>query len=274
MNEEDIGSNIDWEQAKVFSKNTRASRRLDQKKAMIVESQTKNNFKKNSKPIKNVLPNLKKIQNKIRDIYDDDEDEDEDEKTTVIFDFDFDNMNSSLYGVLNEEEKSRLNAGKDVENMNMQQTAGKVADILKADQMSKDLGLKNIDKKIITDTVKDVTFDRHTFEKTLLKNVARKTNLKTENLSSKDAVDAVHGLMKMKASGVLSKGNDLKNVSADMSAENLIRIGKEKNNKKTAKLILEKTGRKDSKEQKEVAQNEKKEKIKKLEKSLKKIKSR
>ena len=64
MNDEDIDSNIDWEKSKSFSKNTRVSRRLDQKKVSIVDNMNKTSFKPVAKPVKPVLPNLKKIQNK------------------------------------------------------------------------------------------------------------------------------------------------------------------------------------------------------------------
>ena len=73
MNEEDLEANIEWGQAKSFSNNTRISRRLDQKKALVADSSSKNNFKKNSKTIKKIAPNLKKIQSKIRDIYDEED---------------------------------------------------------------------------------------------------------------------------------------------------------------------------------------------------------
>ena len=73
MNEEDIDSNIDWEKSKSFSKNTRASRRLDQKKVSMVDNLNKNGFKPVAKPIKPIHPNLKKIQSKIRDIYDEED---------------------------------------------------------------------------------------------------------------------------------------------------------------------------------------------------------
>ncbi len=275
MNDEDTDSNIDWEKSKSFSKNTRVSRRLDQKKVSIVDNMNKTSFKPVAKPVKPVLPNLKKIQNKIRDIYDD-EDEEEDEKSTVVFDFNFDDLSSSLYGVLSDEEKTRLNSSKEVNNMAMQQTAGKVADILKAEQTSKDFGLKGVDKKIITQTTQDVTFDGQTFEKTLLKNISKKTKLKTDNLSLKESVNMVKGLNKMKEAKILSPENNIEKLSENMKSQDFIDIGKEKNNSKAAKLILEKSGRKENKNknQTEANKKEKKEKIKKIENSLKKIKAR
>lgn len=271
--ENDIDSNIDWEKSKSFSKNTRVSRRIDQNKTAIIDNLVKTSFKPVAKPVKQISPNLKKIKNKIRDIYDE-EDEDENEGSTVVFDFNFDDMSSSLYGVLSEEEKSRLNSTKDVNNMAMQQTAGKVADILKAEQVSKEFGLKDMDKKIITKTTQDVTFNNKTFEETLLKNISKKTKLRTEDLSLTESTNMVKGLNKMKDAKILSKENNLEALSENMKAQDFIEIGKEKSTAKTAKMILEKSGRKEAKEQTDAEKKEKKEKIKKIEASLKKIKTR
>lgn len=273
MEEDDIDSSLDWKQTKGFSKNTRVSRRLDQEKAMALSDLDKNNFKNTPKTVKKVAPNLKKIQKKIRDIYDDEED-DEDENSPIVFDFGFEDQSSSLYSVLSDEEKTRLNANKNFEDQKMQQAAGKVADILKAEQTSKNIGLKSINKKIIAKTTQDVTFDGKTYEKTLLKNISDQTKLKTEKISSKDTVNLVSGIEKMKHTGILSKENNLNKLSENMEAKDFIEIGKEKNKTKTAKLILEKSGRKENEEKLATKQKDKKEKIKKIEKSLNKIKSR
>ena len=274
MSEEDIEANIEWGQAKGFSKNTRISRRLDQKRAMVADASSKNDFKKNIKSTnKKIAPNLKKIQSKIRDIYDE-EDEDEENKTTVVFDFNFDDMSSSLYSALSDEERTRLNASKDVENQKMQQTAGKVAGILEANQKSKELGLKDMNKKIIAKSTQDVTFDGKTFEKTLLKNISDQTKLKTDDLSSKDASNMVRGLVKMRHAGLLGQEKSLEKVAENMNTKDIIEIGKEKSNKKTAKMILEKSGRQEDKKQSLEKQKDKKEKIKNIERSLNKIKTR
>ena len=273
MSDEDLESNIDWGQAKGFSKNTRISRRLDLKKAMAADVSSKNDFKKTAKNLKKIAPNLKKIKSKIRDVFDE-EDDDEDEKSTVVFDFNFDDMASSLYGALSDEERTRLNATKDVENQKMQQTAGKVAGIMAANKMSKDLGLKQMNKKIIAKTTQDVTFDGKTFENTLLENVSSQTKLKTENLTHKEAANMVKGLVKMKQAGILNKDNSLEKLSEKMEAKDIVSVGKEKNNAKSAKMIMEKTGRQDEKDQSKAKQREKQEKIKKIEKSLNKVKTR
>lgn len=273
MSDEDLESNIDWGQAKSFSKNTRMSRRLDLKKAMAADASSKNNFKKNAKNIKKIAPNLKKIQSKIRDVYDDD-DEDEEGKSSVVFDFNFDDMSSSLYGALSEEERTRINATKDVENHKMQQTAGKVAGIIAANKTSKELGLKEMDKKLVAKATKDVTFDGKTFENTLLENISSQTKLKTEGLTYKESSNMVRGLVKMKQAGILNKENTLEKISEKMDSKDIVAVGKEKNNAKTAKMIMEKTGRQEEKEQSKINQREKQEKIKKIEKSLNKVKSR
>lgn len=273
MSDEDLEANIEWGQAKSFSKNTRISRRLDQKKAMIADASSRNDFKKTNNNIKKVAPNLKKIQSKIRDVYDEEDDE-EDDKSVVVFDLSFDDMSSSLYTALSDEERTKMYASKDFENQKMQQTAGKVAGILQANEISKELGLKEIDKKDIAKTTRDVTFDGKTLENTLLKNISSQTKLKTDNLSSKDAENLVKGLDKVKQAKVLNKKDNLEKLSENMNTKDFIEIGKEKNIKKTAKLILEKSGRKEDKKQTKEKQQEKREKLKNIEKSLKKVKTR
>ena len=52
VEEEDNSSNIEWEQDKGFSKNTRVSRRLDLKKALAAENNERNNFKVGKKKLK------------------------------------------------------------------------------------------------------------------------------------------------------------------------------------------------------------------------------
>lgn len=273
MIEEDLESNIDWGQAKSFSNNTRISRRLDQKKAMIADASSKNNFKKTTKNIKKIAPNLKKIQSKIRDIYDD-EDDDEDEKSTVVFDFNFDDMSSSLYGALSDEERTRMNASKDVENQKMQQDAGKVAGILAANQVSKELGLKEVNKKIVAKVTQDVTFDGKTFENSLLENISNQTKLKTDNLTSRESANMVRGLVKMKQAGIINQDQNLNKLSEKIESKDIVDIGKQTNNAKTAKMIMEKTGRQEEKDQSKVNQREKQEKIKRIERNLNKVKTR
>ena len=260
MSEDDLEPNIDWEQAKGFSKNTRASRRIDVKKAMTVDALSKNNFNKNTNPVKKIAPNLKKIQSKIRDVYDDEDDE-EDEKQAVVFDFNFDDMSSSLYTALSDEERTRINATKGVETHKLQQMTEKNTGILLANKMSRELGLKEMDKEIVTNTTKDVTFDDKTFEKTLLENVSSQTKLKTDGLTYKESKDMIRGLNKIKQAELLSNEISLGKLTEQMESNDIINIGKEKNTAKTAKMIIEKTGRTD-------------EKIKKIEKNLNKVKAR
>ena len=156
----------------------------------------------------------------------------------------------------------------------MQQTAGKVAGILQANQKSKELGLKEANKKLVSQSTKDVTFNGKTFEETLLKNVSLQTKLKTDNLSAKEATNMIKGLEKIKQTGILNSEKSLEKLSENMDSKDVIEIGKEKNIKKTAKLILKKTGRKEEKDQSKFKQREDQERLKKMEKSLKKVKSR
>ena len=54
MVEEDDSSNIEWEQDKGFSKNTRVSRRLDLKKALAAENSERTSFKSGAKKLKKI----------------------------------------------------------------------------------------------------------------------------------------------------------------------------------------------------------------------------
>ena len=162
MIEDDSESNIDWGKDKGFSKNTRISRRLDQKKAMAADEASKTS-KKTTKTVTKITPNLKKIKSKIRDIYDEDDEDDEDGKVSVIFDLSFEQLGSSLYDALSAEEKTKLSANKEIQDLRMQETAGKVAGIVRANQKSKDLGLKEMSKKVVAQKTMDVTFDPNTF---------------------------------------------------------------------------------------------------------------
>ena len=274
MKEEDSESNIDWGKDKGVSKNTRISRRLDQKKAMAADEASKTS-KKTTKNVTKITPNLKKIKSKIRDVFDEDDEDDDDGKTSLLFDLAFEQVGSSLYDALHEEEKTRLNANKEIDNLKMQETAGKVAGILRASEKSKELGLKEMSKKVIAKKTMDVTYDQRIYESSLLENISLQTKLKTDTLSSKEAKSFIEGLEKMKKAGIINSEQTLNKLSENMDVKDITSVGKEKNNKKNAKLILEKSGRitKESKK-KEPDKEQKKEKLKQIEKNLDKIKQR
>ncbi len=251
-------ANIEWEQKKGIDHQTRASRRIDVKKVLAAEMQDRKSFKNKTTSIKKLSPNLHKIRNKIRDIYDEDE---EDEDDGIVFNFSLDNGTSSLYDALKEDEKASLQIKKAQEDQKLQQTAGKMEAVMLADKMSKKLGLKGIKKKIINNNVQDVSLSSETFNNVLKQNIAEKTKIKTDNLSSKDTTEMVKGLKKFKQAALTEDIIEASSIN-HLKAEDLVKISKTKDSKETAEMILEKSGRKEIKKQPSVNKNKKKQQTK------------
>lgn len=243
--DDDISANIEWGQKKSLSDNTRMSRRINIKKVLESEAKDRKNFKATSKQIKNLPPSLKKLRIKIKDVYDE-EDEDEDENE-VIFHFSLEDENSSLLNALKEDEKSKLQFQKTLENQKLQQTAGKMEALLTADKMSKQVGLKGLKRKVINDGIQDIAQNDDTFNKALVRDVAAKTKIKIrpEKMSRRETADMIKGLNKLqKAATVVEQPKE--NLLDDLKTEELIRIGKNRDEQKTAEIILEKSGRKEA----------------------------
>ena len=259
MVEEDTSANIEWGQKKGVGEKPRASRRIDLQKAMAAEAKDRNSFKAKPQPTKNLPSNLKKLRTKIKDVFDDDDEEDEENE--VIFYFNLEDENSSLINALKDDEKNKLQTQRTLDNQKMQQTAGKMEAIIMADKMSKQLGLKGLKKKVALDNIQDVSLNTQTFDKAIKQNVAAKTKIKTENLSSKQTADMVKGLRKMRQAAAASEEIQV-NMLENMKAEELVKVGKNQDDKKTAEIILEKSGRKESKDQSRKDKEKKQQKIK------------
>ena len=257
MVEDDTSANIEWEQNKGFSNNSRQSRRIDAQKAMAAEAKERNNFKLKSQTPKDLPKNLKRLRTKIKEVYDDDEDEEENE---VIFHFSFEEENSSLLNALKDEEKSKLSFNSTLKNQKMQQTAGKMEAIIMADKMSKKLGLSGLKKKVINENIQDVRLNSETFDKAIKQNVSVKTKIKTDGLSAKDTANMVKGLKKVQQAAIVAEQAEL-NLIENVKAEDLVKIGKSQNDKKTAEMILEKSGRKETKNQSKKTQEKNNQKV-------------
>lgn len=259
-NDDNTSSNIEWEQKKGFSDNTRISRRIDLQKSSMAEAKDRNNFKATIKQAKALPANLKKLKTKIKDVYDDEEDDD-DEDNEIIFHFAMEDENSSLINALRDDEKNKLQVKQTLENQKMQQTAGKMEAIIMAEKMSKQLGLKSLKKKIVNENIQDALLSSETFDKTIKQNIAAKTKIKTTGLSAKETTDMVKGLRKIKQAALVNETSQLDIVN-DMKADDLVKIGKSNDDKKTAELILEKSGRKEKKKTNKKSFNKDRQKIK------------
>ena len=256
MSKEDFeNSNIEWGQKKGVDDQTRASRRLDIKKVQEAENKSRNNFKTKRSSLRKTPPSLKKIKNKIKDVYDDEEDDEENEG--VIFTLMPDQTNSSLLDALREDEKKKFLSKQTLENQKMQDNAGKMEAIALADKTSKQMGLKGLKKKISYDNLQDVSLSSQTFEKALKQNIEAKTNIRTKNLTALETTYLAKGLRKMQQAAQTSAALK-KKPTESMKSDDLIEIGKSRDDKETAEMILEKSGRREAKSAMKKAENRKK----------------
>ena len=124
----------------------------------------------------------------------------------------------------------------------------KMEALAKADKMSKQIGLKGLNRRIINDGIQDIAQGAETFDNAIKQNVADKTKIKIDpqRLSTNDTANMVKGLKKVHKTAAVTK--QTQNVFLDdMKVADLIEIGKKRDVQKTAEIILEKSGRKDAK---------------------------
>ena len=241
MVDDDISVNIEWKQDKNGENNSRISRRLDEKKAALFNKKAPNKLDVGVRNLEKAPVGLKKIRSKIREVFD--EDEDDEYETDKPKAFDFDNeanyTYSSLLHGLKEEEKQKLQVDETIHNQNMQQNAGKMMAIMEANRLASQNGLKNIEKKIVNQTMLNVNTDINTFNDTLTRQLNKEEKIKTPKTSSyKSTTDLVKGLGKAKK---IEKLDDIDKKRVDkLEVEDLIELGREKNNEKVAKTILKK----------------------------------
>ena len=264
MSDEEKSSDIEWSQKKKPEDNARFGRKLDLRKTLEAEAKDRNNFRAEKKKAKLVSPNLRRLKTKINNWYDDD-DEDEDE---VVFFFGPEDNNMSLLGALKDDEKVVFENKQILENQKMQQAAEKLDATLRADAASKALGIKGLSKKVISEKTMNISIGRNDFEETLKQNISSNTKIKTSNLSAKDSKNLVKGLQKISQN---TSTKDSATLINSVEADDLIEIGRSKNDKETAKLILEKSGRKAPKVSKAKEKEDKiaKKKAKSFDKSFK-----
>jgi len=230
--------NIEWKKKKGFDNKERLSLRVDVRKALKQEAEDKKSVSGNNVPRPAELPKgLKKIRKKIKDIYDDEE---EDENDYILSPLD---LNNSLFNALQEDEKRQLQQQKTIQTIDSLQNAGKAASIAAANKVSKDLGLKGLNKKIINKNMLDASSGK-TYENTLKDELSAKAKIKGRNLSEKETVNLLRGIKKIQIMAEAADTSKLRAIEG-WKIEELVDAGqKDSDEKKIAEKILEKSGRK------------------------------
>ena len=128
MKEDFSNPNIEWKKNN-SDPSERLTLRINHKEAAAYSSTKKNSFNAPAMPVAENLPKgLKKIRKKIRkiDVRSDYEDEDDEDFQYIPDSLEQLNQANSLMNALNDEEKRLLQQQESLQNMKMQQTAGKM----------------------------------------------------------------------------------------------------------------------------------------------------
>lgn len=144
--EKETDSNIEWKKSGI-DKHERLTLKINVKEANMYNASKPNDLKAKRKA-KNPLEvpkGFKKVRKKIRDAYDD---EDEDENDYIIVPV-FENMEeSSLMRALSDDEKKFLKQNEQLNNIRMQDNAGKEAAIEQAERVIMQAGLGRLNRKV------------------------------------------------------------------------------------------------------------------------------
>ncbi len=269
MDNETANPNIEWKKNKGFGTAEKLSRRIDKEKALEDEAKAKKPVTVNNvqRPLPNDLPKgLKKLRKKIKDVYDEDE-EDEDYYTFLP-----NEMNSSLINALYEDERKQLGIRENtLNNQKLQQDAGKMSAIRMANQLSKEFGFGNIDKKIINKNMQDATINSRDFEKILKDDVMSKAKISTRQLSKGETVNLLRGIKRIKRVAMQGKEAELKAIEG-LKIDDIINAGERNvDDNKVAEIILKKSGRKNKKATAKTIKEKKPNLSKKNQETIKKI---
>ncbi len=243
MTDKETNPNIEWKKTSI-GEQEKLTRKTNIKQAIEYEAK-KDNVLKTTPPSPKDLPvGLKKIQKKVRQL--DEEDDDEDDMQVVVDPLLLNQNNSSLYNALHEDEKKFLQQQENNNTIRLQLETEKITAVNLANNMVKDAGFKGLKKETMRQSMNENTISPQKTNQTLKKEFNKELKLTKdkswEKLSDKELVDLMQGVNKIKGIAGKESGKTFH----EMDAKEIVELGKEKNNdKKVARTICEKTGRKE-----------------------------
>lgn len=238
MKNESSNPNIEWKKPG-FDNKERITLKVNLREAVVYDATRKNGAPKTFTPsISENLPNgLKKIRKKIRrDSYDED---DEEEESFQIAPSELAlNEANSLMNALNDEEKKILQQQQNLETMKLQQNAGKMEAVSIAGTIAQQAGLKGLDKDIVNRNIQSVATPEELAQQTLKDILQEKEHIKGGKITDGKQIQTLRGAKRVKEMG----GNE---ALQGMNLSDLQKAGEQNaDEKKIAKLILEKSGQK------------------------------
>ncbi len=192
------------------------------------------NLMKTPRP-ENLALGLKKLRKKVREVYDEEDDEDENETIFAPLPY-LQEEENPLLNALTEDEKRLFWQKNTIENTQMQQTAGKMEALQIANNLAKEAGLQNIDRKALNKGMNEASFrPQELQEKIIRKEVSGKLGIKGDIEKGK-ILEAARGIKKVEMLGG-------KEAVKNLDMRDIVKAGEEKLDEiKLAEMILEKSG--------------------------------
>ncbi len=206
--------------------------------AEAYNARKKNQTRPSYKPKPDKLPaGLKKLRQKVREVYDD---EDEEENETIFATIPVfqepENNENALLNALTEDEKRMIMQKDTIENTRMQQNAGKMEALHVANNLAREAGLSRISRKAMEVGMQEAVFNPEKMqEKTIKKEVSNKLGIKGSIRDGK-IIEAARGIKKVENIGG-------KEAAKNLDMRDIVKAGEEKlSDIKLAEKILEKSG--------------------------------
>lgn len=236
MSDTSRNPNIEWKKGG-FDSSEKSTRRINEQKATQYDAFKRNGASKITELTPTDLPQgLNKIRKKIRDIYDEEDDENEDGYQIVP---NLLQTQNSLLNALSEEEKQALDQKENLDNMALQQNAGKMEALATAEKLAKTVGLvKGLQRKTVAQAMVDVAQPEQVLQNVIKKDIIRNLKIRGNKLPEKDIKKFFMGIKRIEAIG----GG--KQAVQGLNVNEVVNAGETKTkDQKIAQMLLNKSGR-------------------------------
>lgn len=231
--------NIEWKKSG-FGSSEKLSLKINPREAAAYNAKKKNAIQQASPLTASDLPaGLKKIRNKIKDVFDDDEDDEENVSVVIAPAL---MENNSLLNALDEDEKKILRQQETFQQIKMQQDAGKLGMLAEAHKLAQEAGLKGLRQDTINNNMLNPAVDRKFMENIVKKDLAKSLKIKDVRLEDGKYIQVLRGISNIRKMGGVKAVEGL----------NLQQVAQAADEKKAAQVLLEKTGRSDATKQKAI----------------------
>ncbi|MBQ8464444.1 MAG: hypothetical protein IJ545_00365 [Alphaproteobacteria bacterium] len=261
MGDDTLNSNFEWKK-KSFGKKERLSRGIDENQEALAESKKKNNFTKpvslTAQPSESFNCHLKKMRKKIKQALDEDDEEETSVEMIDLSSLSLENdfMQNPLYNGLSEKEKKFISQKQTMQEIRMQQNAAKVQALCAANHFARKAGVPQMSQQEIAENMQNNGWGKDTFKRAVEKYISPDIKIGNAKLNAEKMQKLMTGMKRLQKMGGIHSVEGMK-------MSDVIKITDTANDdKRVAKLLLQKTGRKpsvkeDKKREKRIRQQQK-----------------